>query len=391
MIRPSNELSDRWRDSWRLERSVTYLNHGSFGPPPNAVRQQRERWQRSLDEQPMEFFVRRMEKAWFVARRTLAEFICTESENLALVENATVGMNIVAGSVKLAPGDEVVLTNHEYGAVHRIWERACREAGTSPPVVARLPEPMESHQQLVDMLFASVTSRTRLIVVSHITSPTALIMPIEQICRQARHQGVPVCVDGPHAAGQLDLNLGELACDYYTASCHKWLCAPFGSGFLYVTPNRQGTIRPPQLSWGRLMPDSPTCWSDEFLWSGTRDPSALLSIPSAVQFFQEVGWSEMRQYAHNLARYAQARLMEMVGKRPLATDFDTWHGFMAHVPLPPGNALQLQTRLWETAKIEVPIVSWNDRRWIRVSCHLYNTTDDVDYLLNHLSVCLDAE
>jgi isopenicillin-N epimerase len=373
-----------WRNQWDLAPGVVYLNHGSFGPPPKPVQDARRAWQEQQDRQPMDFFMRRYEEAWFGARRRLAEFVGAEEGNLVFADNATAAMNVVASSVGLAPGDEVVLTDHEYGAVTRIWRRATERVGGVELRIAELPLPVESPEAVVESILAATSDRTRLLIVSHITSPTAITLPVGPIVQQARRRGIAVCVDGPHAVAQLPLALDGLGCDFYCASCHKWLSAPFGSGFLYVAPRFQEMIQPPLLSWGRLAPSRVAVWSDEFIWSGTRDPSACLSIPSAIDFLRQVGLDRFRRDTHRLAQYARQRLVELVGQPPIVPDSSQWYGCMAHVPLPPGETLPLQQRLWSDFGIEVPIVGWNDRRWIRVSCHLYNTAAEIDRLVDAL-------
>jgi len=332
----------------------------------------------------MDFFMRKYEEAWSHARRRLAEFVGSDERNLVFVENATAAMNVVAESFHLEAGDEVVLTDHEYGAVVRIWQRATQRAGAKEPRIARLPLPIESAEQVVDAIFSATSGRTRLLIFSHITSPTAVTLPMEQIIQEAQHRGIRVCVDGPHALAQLPLDLGRLGCDFYCASCHKWLCAPFGSGFLYVAPPHHGKIQPPLLSWGRLLPNSVEAWSDEFIWSGTRDPSAYLSVPAAIDFLREFGEAKFREVTHELARYTRERLVDLIGEDPIVPDSSQWYGSMAQVPLPPGDAVALQKELWSEYAIEVPIVQWNDRRWIRVSCHLYNGREDIDLLVEAL-------
>lgn len=371
-----------WRSQWDLAPGVSYLNHGSFGPPPRPVQVARRAWQDQLDAQPMDFFVRRLEPAWFRARRRLADLVRADERNLVFAENATAAMNVVAYSLPLRPGDEVLLTDHEYGAVQRIWRQAAERAAGAAVCVAQLPVPIESAEQLVDAIFAAATDRTRLLVVSHITSPTAVTLPVERIVARAKQQGMLVCVDGPHAIAQLPLELESLGCDFYCASCHKWLCAPFGSGFLYVAAQHQAAVRPPLLSWGRLPPEPLRAWSDEFLWSGTRDPSAYLAVPAAIDFLDQVGWDRFRRHTHALAQYARQRLCELTAQTPLVPDSPDWYGSMAHVPLPPGDARELQRQLWTEYGIEVPIIAWNERRWIRVSCHLYNTRQEIDRLVD---------
>lgn len=379
------------RLQWSLRPGVTYLNHGSFGPPPQPVLNARHQWQQALDSQPMDFYVRQHEPAWRAARQALATFIGADAANLAFVENATSAMNVVAQSFPLAPGDEVLLNDHEYGAVLRIWKRAAQLAGASEPRVVRLPMPVESAEQLSDALFAAVTPRTRLLVVSHITSPTAITLPVARICAEARRRGIAVCIDGPHAVAQLPLELERLGCDFYCASCHKWLSAPFGSGFLYVAPSHHRAVRPPMLSWGRLLPHLPEAWADEFIWSGTRDSSPYLAIPAAIEFLQAIGLEAVRQRLHALAGYARQRLLDLLGQPTLVPDSPEWYVGMAHVGLPEQTPADLQQQLWEQYQIEVPIITWDERRWIRVSCHLYNRQADVDYLLHALGRILGRQ
>jgi isopenicillin-N epimerase len=367
-----------------LAAGVTYLNHGSFGPPPREVQAARRRWQAQLDSQPMDFFDRRYEEAWFGARERVAEFIGADPQNLIFAENATAAMNVIAHSLELGPSDNVVLTDHEYGAVRRIWDRAVRQSGAGGVRVATLPVPVQSAEQIVDAILGATDPRTRLLVVSHITSPTAIILPVAEIVQAARRRGIATCIDGPHAVAQLQLNLEQLGCDFYCASCHKWLCAPFGSGFLYVAPQHQKIIQPTSLSWGRLPPAELRVWSDEFVWSGTRDPSAYFSIPAAIDFLQRVGCEAFRRSTHELARYARSRLLETLGGQALVPDSPQWYGCMAHVPLPAGQPPDLQKQLWTRYGIEVPIPTWGQRRWIRVSCHLYNTRADIDRLVDAL-------
>jgi isopenicillin-N epimerase len=336
----------------------------------------------------MDFFFRQLEPALRSARSRLAAFVGTSADNLVFAENATYGMNVVAHSVELQPGDEILLTDHEYGAVTRIWQRACRRAGAAAPRVGRLPSPFESAGHVVDALMGACHDRTRLIVVSHVTSPTAVILPVADICRAARDRGIAVCIDGPHAPVQLPLSLDSLDCDFYTASCHKWLCGPFGSGFLFVHPRQHGRVVPLVQSWGRLHPDGVSQWDDEFFWSGTRDYSAFLTVGRAIEYFEEIGLDVVRRRMHHLARYARRRLVELTGLAPLVPDSPAWYGSMAHVPLPPVDARALQQQLWDRYGIEVPIVDWGNRQYVRVSCHVYNTTRQIDHLADALKESL---
>jgi isopenicillin-N epimerase len=381
----------QWGSHWRLRPGTIYLNHGSFGPPPEPVRETRRQWIRRLDEQPMDFFVRELEPAWHAARTKLAGFVGAPPSDLIFVENATVGMNIVADSFPLAAGDEVLLTDHEYGAVQRIWQRACEKSGATLKT-AILPLPFRTAEETTAAAMHAVTDRTRLVVVSHVTSVTAVILPVQAICAAAHARGIPACIDGPHAPAQVPLSIKEIGCDFYTASCHKWLSAPFGSGFLYVAPGQQSRIRPNVLSWGRLLPGPIESWSDEFIWSGTRDPSPFLAIPAAIEFLENtVGIDNFRRGSHALAQYARQQILGQAENppheplEPLVPDDPAWYGSMAHVPLPPGDKYELQNQLWQQYGIEVPIVEFRGNRYIRVSCHLYNTPQQIDILSDALA------
>ncbi len=365
---------------WQIRPDTTYLNHGSFGPPSLPVIEARRQWQEELDQQPMDVFVRRQEAALLAARQRLASWLGTSADNLVLIDNATWAMNVVAESVVLGEGDNVVLSDHEYGAVERIWQRACLRSSAELKT-AVLPSRFEDPDEVVDAVLAACDERTRLIVVSHITSPTAVTLPIARICERARQQGIAVCVDGPHAPAQIPLDLDQLGCDFYTASCHKWLSASFGSGFLYVHPQQQTSIRPLLLSWGKLPPEEPSNWCDDFLWLGTRDISALLTIPVAIDVLEEIGLEHFRQQGHQLACFARQLLVEKLGAHCLVADDPCWYSNMAHVELPVQDASGMQQALWDQHRIEVPVVHWQDRWFIRVSCYLYNEQAEVEQLV----------
>lgn len=395
-------MSKAWRNLWNIQPGVTYLNHGSFGPSPNVVIAARNEWMQRLESEPMDFFVRQLEGHLDQARQRLGEFAGTRGDNLVFVDNATFGMNIVARNFPLAPGDEVLANNHEYGAVLRIWRQTC-QSRNAQLVVQQLPEVLTSADEVVASLFSGVTVRTKLIVVSHVTSPTAVILPLAQICRRARELGIPVCVDGPHAPAAVPIEIDRLGCDFYMASCHKWLSAPFGSGFLFVAPRRQQNLEPSVISWGRSLSGRPGTWQDEFVWSGTRDYSAFLAVPAAIDFLKQGNWRSVaaaaaerqpdgvdlfRDWSHGLARNARRRIVELTGLEPIIPDSAEWYGSMIALPLPAsvaepveGHMHPLQKQLWERHQIEVPIVHWRGRRWIRVSCHLYNDESDIDRLV----------
>lgn len=382
-----------FHSAWDFAPRVSYLNHGSFGPSPRVVREARQRWTEELERNPMEFFVRRQEGLLDEAGRALGQFLGCRPENLAFVPNATVAMNIVAQNTQLASGDEVLLNDHEYGAVIRIWGSHCKRIGAKT-VLARLPMGEATAADRVDAIFNRVTPRTKMIVISHVTSPTALILPVEEVCRRAKPLGIPVCIDGPHAIAMLPLQLDQLGCDFYCASLHKWLSAPFGSGFLYSKPKHRSGLKPAIISWGRSLSGRESRWVDEFHWTGTSDPAAYLAVPEAIRFLQSVGLDRFREQCHALAQYAGQQLVQHCEAIPLAKGNE--FGTMLTLELPrlkrveqqPGTPHPLQLQLATEFGIEIPIVEWQDRMHIRVSCHLYNTPEQIDRLVAVLSQLL---
>ena len=302
---------------WDLDPATTYLNHGSFGPSPKAVRAAREEWSTNLERQPMRFFCQQMEEELHNAAEHLAKFLHTKAARLALVDNATIAMNIVADSVDLQPGDEVLLTDHEYGAVRNIWNRKCLQAGAKI-VIAQLPFPLDD-EGTVATISDAISGDTKIIVFSHVTSPTAAILPVKAICQLAKQRGVLTAIDGPHAVAMLDIHLDDIGCNFYCASCHKWLCAPFGSGFLWVHPKHHGKVRCPITSWGGSIAGHEARWQDRTNWLGTRDPAPLLSIPTAIKFFADVGLATFRQNAHELICHARRELLTIDDIGPFCT------------------------------------------------------------------------
>jgi len=384
------------RGQWSIPEDVVYLNHGSFGPSPRVVQQERDRWYRRLEAQPMDFYLRVTGDALDAALRELAELVGANPKDMAFVENATTGMNIVAQSISLRAGEEVLLSDHEYGAVKRIWEKTCEQTGAKV-VYCRWPLVPRSSQELVDAVMDRVARRTRLIVVSHVTSPTAMIAPVEASCAEARRLDVPVCIDGPHAVAMLPVDLRRLGCAFYTASCHKWLCAPFGSGFLYVNESFQETLCPAVRSWGLSLSGRPSRWQDEFLWGGTRDPSAFLAVPAAIRFLRHYGLDEFRDRTHALAQLARRRIVDRIGDHGLVPDSPEWYASMVSLPLPPSDIAPrsglrdpLQESLWSEYRIEVPVLTFRQQRFLRVSCHLYNTRHDIERLVQALESLLPA-
>lgn len=374
-----------------LRDDVAFLNHGSYGACPAPVFETYQRWQRELEAEPVEFLGRRLDGLLAEARARLGAYIGADADDVVFVPNATHGMNIVARSLELQPDDEVLGTDHEYGAVERTWRFVCGQRGAVYRTQA-IPLPLGNPGEIVERLFAGVTERTRAIVVSHITSPTALAFPVAEICRRARERGVLCIVDGAHAPGQLDLDLDALGVDFYTGNCHKWLCAPKGAGFLYARRERQPLLNPLVVSWGwQARTPGPSPFQDYFGWIGTDDPAAYLAVPAAIDFQAAHDWPRVRAACHRLAGEARERIAALTGLPQICSDGAEWWMQMCAVPLPaerPATGEELRTRLWEEYRVEAPITEWQGWRFVRVSIQAYNSRRDVERLTEGLQALL---
>lgn len=376
------------KDDFLLDPKVTFLNHGSFGAVPRPVFEAYQHWQLELEKQPVEFLGRRAVSLLHQSRTVLANYLKTEPDNLVYVTNATVGLNIVARSLQLSSGDEVLASNHEYGALDRTWQFLSAKSGFKY-INHPLSLPVSS-TDFVDDFWQGVTPHTRVIFLSHITSPTALIFPIQQICERARQAGILTIVDGAHAPGQVDLNLEALDVDFYSGNLHKWLCAPKGAGFLYAHPRVQSLIEPLVVSWGwhSEMPGS-SQFVDYLEWQGTRDISAFLSVPDAIRYQSGSKWHGVRERCHAHALETQQRITRLTGIPPIHDAEDTWYKQMAASPLPPATDItQLKARMYDEYQVEVPLIEWNGLKLIRYSFQAYNSARDIDALITALETLL---
>lgn len=365
-----------------MRPDVAFLNHGSFGACPRPVFDTYQAWQRELEAEPVEFLGRRINDLLAEARKVLGGFVGAEADDLVFVTNATYGVNVVARSLDLGPGDEVLTTDHEYGACDRTWKFICESRGARY-VKIPIPLPLPDDDEIIDRLWAGVNERTKVIFVSHITSPTAIILPIAEICRRAREAGILTVIDGAHTPGQIELRLEELGADFYTGNCHKWLCAPKGSGFLYARREQQARLYPLIVSWGwESETPGPSPFIDHFTWLGTADPSAHLSVPAAIEFQRGYDWPQVREACHALAISARKRLEDVTEMPTISSESN--YVQMCAIELPAGSIEKLGTRLFDEYKVEVPLVRWNNREFLRISIQAYNSVEDVDRLVDAL-------
>jgi isopenicillin-N epimerase len=340
-------------------------------------------WQRKLEEGPVQFMKKTLWENLKISRDVLGEFIGCDGGDLLLFPNPTTAVNNIIENLNLSEGDELLMTQHEYGALVRAWSRSSMKNRFSV-VQQYIDIPVNSKNDFINQFLAGITKNTKVIFISQITSQTGLIFPLKEICDYAHQKGIITIVDGAHVPGHIDLNLAELGCDYYTGACHKWMCAPKGSSFLFVKKSLQANLQPQIMSWGEEGEDpGPSKFLMDFQWQGTKDMSAFLSIPSAINFLEDNDWREKRKISKNLILEVSDNPKDIFETDSLFLHKD-WIGQMVSHPLPSNITIDLKERLWEDFMIEVPIFEWNKQKYIRVSAHFYNQANDMENLVNAL-------
>ncbi len=378
------------KEHFLLDPNIVFLNHGSFGATPKPVFDAYQDWQRRLERQPVLFLGREYNELLYEARTALGEYLNADPEDLVYIPNATHGVNIIARSLNLQPGDEVLTTDHEYGACDYTWEFLCQKVDAHY-IHQPIPLPVHSDEEIMEQFLRGITPRTKVVYLSHITSPTALCLPVEEICHRARNLGILSIVDAAHSPGQMPVDLEKLGADVAFGNCHKWMLAPKGAAFLFVRREVQDRVEPFVVSWGyQPTPEMATGsrFVDLLQWTGTKDPTAALAVPLAIQFMREHTWEQVRRECHALLRRALKRVCELTGLQPTYPLDSGFYHQMAIAPLPPSNLAVLKSRLYDEYKIEVPLVQWQEKQFIRISIQGYNDQNDVDRLLQALYVLL---
>lgn len=366
---------------------MTFLNHGSFGACPKQVLAVQQRLRSQLEQEPLRFFGREWEPLLDDARSKLAAFVGADVQDLVFVPNATTGVNSVLRSLTFSPEDEILTTNHEYNACRNALDFVASRTGARV-VVAKIPFPIDSPQQVVAAVIERVTPKTRLALLDHVTSQTGLIFPIQELVKELQQRGVDTLVDGAHAPGMISLNLREIGATYYTGNCHKWLCAPKGAAFLYVRRDKQSEIRPLTISHGTNSPRTDkTCFQLEFDWTGTDDPTAYMCVPEAIAFMGSLlpgGWTQLMQQNHHLVLQGRQLLCEALEVQPPCPE--EMIGSMAVVPLPAMlencDFMSIHDELFDKFGIQVPMIPWQEkpRLLVRISAQIYNTPEQYEYL-----------
>jgi isopenicillin-N epimerase len=380
---------------WSLKPGIVFLNHGSFGACPRAILEVQSELRAQMEAEPVQFLWRRYEERLEPSRRELAKFLGARSRDLVFITNTTTGINAVARSLKLKRGDEILTTSLDYNACHNVVVEAAQRAGAKL-VTAQVPFPLRSEEEIVEAVLRTVTRRTRLVMIDHVTSDTAVVLPMARLVRELEARGVDTLVDGAHAPGMVELNLKKLRPAYYTGNLHKWVCAPKGAAFLWAREDKQSGLHPAVISHGNnTARPGFTPFQDRFDWCGTFDPTAWFCVGAAIDWMGKLlpgGWKEVRARNHSLAVQARNILCERLGVE--APCPESILGSLASVPLPArfqgrprdGKIDAEQLRLYDEFGIEVPFSRIGPKRvrHFRVSAQLYNSPAQYEYLAEAL-------
>ncbi len=370
-----------------LDPNIVFLNHGSFGACPKPVFNIYQEWQRELEQRPIEFLGRQAIPLLAKSRQKLAEYLHCRADDLVYFPNPTTAINMVVRNLTLEISDEVLTTDHEYGAMDRTWQYICEKSGANY-VQRHIPLPVTTHADFVEHFWQGVTSKTKIIFLSHISSATALVFPVTEICKRAREAGILCIIDGAHAPAQIDLDIEKVGADIYVGACHKWMMSPKGAAFLHARREVQNWLDPLVVSWGY---DAETGFGsgnrfiDYHEWQGTRDIAAFLSVPAAIDYQREQDWGHVRSRCRNLLGVAMEKVQTLTKIPLIMPNPKEWLGQMAILPLPKNvDGANLQKRLYDEYQIEIPHTRWGEQSFLRISIQSYNTEEEIDYFVKAL-------
>jgi len=363
------------KDQYLLKKNIIFLNHGSFGACPKSVFNNYQNWQRIIETQPVQYFSSDIYNYLKKSRIDLSNFISCDSNDLIFVPNPTTAINSIIRSLQIENNYDVLTTNHEYGAMIRAWEWFSKVKGYSL-IQKRLEVPFTTKSNFIEDFWSRVTKRTKIIFMSHITSPTGIIFPVEEICHRAKNEGIMIILDGAHVPGHIDLNISGLDPDIYIGACHKWLSAPKGSSFMYVKKEVQNLIDPLIISWGKDVDPSESSFIYENQYQGTRDFSSYLSVSSAINFQKKNKWNIVERKCRDLTKKTLISLQEILKTNLLSPVNDNWLGQMASIQLPIDDSSKIKNILLNNFNIEIPIFQWENKNMLRFSFNAYNDEND---------------
>ena len=368
------------KSEFLLDKSITFLNHGSFGSCPKPVFEEYQRFQLELETEPVDFIQKKLPVYLKEAKKPLAKFIGCNAEDFFFTPNPTFAINTVMRSLKLQPGDEILTTNHEYGAMDRTWNFYCKKSGANY-IRQEVSLPIVSKEQIIEEFWKGYSKNTKIIFLNQMSSSTALIFPVKEICDKAQELGLITIVDGAHVPGHIDLNIQELNPDFYTGTLHKWMLAPKGSSFLYVKKEFQSEIDPLVVSWGyESLAPSDSQFLDYHEYQGTNDHSAFLCTPKVISFLEENNWKEKSKLCRKVVLENYKRFCDLVNTKPICPITEEFLGQMASIPVRTKNPVALKELLYTKYKIQILVMPLNGEVYIRYSINVYNSVEDLDVL-----------
>ncbi|MFC7775368.1 aminotransferase class V-fold PLP-dependent enzyme [Flavobacterium sp. GCM10027622] len=375
---------------FQLDNSITFLNHGSFGSCPKPIFDEYQRFQSELEFDPVVFIQKKQPQYLKTAREHLAPFVGCDAQDLYFTPNPTFAVNTIMRSLNLQPGDEILSTNHEYGAMDRTWNFYFKKVGAKY-VRQSISLPIVSKEKLLEEFWSGYTSKTKVIFLNHISSATALIFPVKEICDKAQELGLITIIDGAHVPGHIDLNITDLNPDYYTGTLHKWMLAPKGSSFLYVKKEFQNDLEPLVVSWGyESVAPGESQFLDYHEYQGTNEISAYLCTPKVVDFLESYNWKQISQTCKQIVLENYQKFCDLVGTNPICPVTSEFLGQMASIPIKTTKPLELKEVLYTKYKIQIPVMPLNDAIYIRYSINAYNSQEDLDRLYNALKEIIET-
>jgi len=372
------------KSQFLLTPDITFLNHGSFGACPKSVFEAYQAFQRELELEPVEFIQRKQPKYLKAARESLANFVGCQAQDLFFTPNPTLAVNTIMHSIKLQPGDEILSTNHEYGAMDRTWNFYCKKSGAKY-IRQNITLPITSKARIIEEFWKGYTANTKVVFLNQMSSATALLFPVKEICDRAKELGLITIIDGAHIPGHIDLNITDLNPDYYTGTLHKWMLAPKGSSFLYVKKEWQNDLEPLIVSWGyESVAPGESRFLDYHEIQGTRDVSAFLCTPMVVDFLKQNDWKTVAASYKQMVRDNYQRFCDLLKTQPIAPITEEFFGQMASIPVNTSKPAELKELLYAKYRIQIPVMPLNDKIYIRYSVNAYNSQADLDILYSAL-------
>ncbi len=375
-------MNQELKSLFMLDPKITHLNHGSFGACPKPIFNELIKWQKKLEMEPTKFLAFDVYDYLEESRYYLSKYIDCNKDDIIFSTNPSTALNTVIKSLDLKKNDEILTTNHEYGALDKTWKFICEKTGAKY-IQSNIPLPFLSEEDFIKRLESKITSKTKIIFASHITSSTAIIFPAKKISALAKKYNLFCIIDGAHAPAFIDLSIKKINCDIYVGACHKWMCSPKGVSFLYVKKKYQNKIDPLVVSWGY---DSDFPSKSKFLdyhqWQGTKDMSAYLTIPFTIKFLNENGWTDIRQECKKINIWARNEINNLLNKKNICDD--KFLGQMSSIYMDKKANPENNIEFYEKYKIQVPFILWNDKSFFRISIQAYNTEEDIYKLLDAL-------